>query len=91
LARDRVVHVPLTGEVDTHTLGQLGAAAIVLSFVTACDSKNEERAVAQAGDTSASALTPSNEEPVVNVYNCADYIDPVVLEKFTAETGIRVN
>ncbi len=27
---------------------------------------------------------------VVNVYNWTDYIDPAVLERFTAETGIRV-
>lgn len=30
------------------------------------------------------------QERVVNVYNWTDYIDPAVLEKFTAETGIRV-
>ena len=31
------------------------------------------------------------EEQVVNVYNWSDYIDPAMLEKFTAETGIKVN
>ena len=31
------------------------------------------------------------EEKVVNVYNWSDYIDPAVLEQFTAETGIKVN
>lgn len=30
------------------------------------------------------------QERVVNVYNWSDYIDPSVLEQFTAETGIRV-
>ncbi len=30
------------------------------------------------------------DEKVVNVYNWTDYIDPVALEKFTAETGIKV-
>ena len=29
-------------------------------------------------------------ERVVNVYNWSDYVDPAVLERFTAETGIRV-
>ena len=29
-------------------------------------------------------------ERVVNVYNWSDYVDPKVLERFTAETGIRV-
>jgi putrescine transport system substrate-binding protein len=30
------------------------------------------------------------EEPVVNIYNWSDYIDPTVLEDFTKETGIKV-
>jgi putrescine transport system substrate-binding protein len=30
------------------------------------------------------------QQPVVNVYNWTDYIDPAVIERFTAETGIRV-
>lgn len=35
--------------------------------------------------------TPAPAQPqVVNVYNWTDYIDPAVLERFTAETGIRV-
>jgi putrescine transport system substrate-binding protein len=30
------------------------------------------------------------EEKVLNIYNWTDYIDPAALEKFTAETGIKV-
>ena len=30
-------------------------------------------------------------EEVLNVYNWGDYINPAVLEKFTAETGIKIN
>ena len=30
------------------------------------------------------------QDKVVNVYNWTDYIDPAVLERFTAETGIKV-
>ena len=30
------------------------------------------------------------QEKILNVYNWTDYIDPAVLEKFTAETGIKV-
>ena len=30
------------------------------------------------------------QEKILNVYNWTDYIDPKVLEKFTAETGIRI-
>ncbi len=36
------------------------------------------------------ALTAHAQERVLNVYNWTDYIDPKVLERFTAETGIRV-
>ena len=37
------------------------------------------------------APVAAGEEQVVNVYNWSDYIDPAMLEKFTAETGIKVN
>lgn len=30
------------------------------------------------------------QEKVVHVYNWSDYIDPVILEDFTKETGIKV-
>ena len=36
------------------------------------------------------ASAPRAQEHVVNVYNWTDYIDPKVLERFTAETGIKV-
>ena len=39
----------------------------------------------------AAAAPASTEEKVVNVYNWSDYIDPAMLEEFTAETGIKVN
>ncbi len=29
-------------------------------------------------------------QPVLNIYNWSDYIDPYVVQRFTAETGIRV-
>ena len=35
-------------------------------------------------------LPAAAQERVVNVYNWTDYIDPRVLERFTAETGIKV-
>ncbi len=40
--------------------------------------------------TIASLGVASAQEKVVNVYNWSDYIDPKVLERFTAETGIKV-
>ena len=36
------------------------------------------------------AGTASADDKVVNIYNWSDYIDPDVLTKFTAETGIKV-
>ena len=38
----------------------------------------------------AALTTASAQEKVVNVYNWSDYIDPMVLEEFTKETGIKV-
>jgi putrescine transport system substrate-binding protein len=37
-------------------------------------------------------FTPAHPEPerVINFYNWSDYIDPAVLDSFTAETGIKV-
>ena len=41
---------------------------------------------------STTGARPSNDKgKIVNVYNWSDYIDPAMLEKFTAETGIKVN
>ena len=39
----------------------------------------------------AGLVAQAAEEPVLNVYNWADYIDPSILEDFEAEYGIRVN
>jgi putrescine transport system substrate-binding protein len=36
------------------------------------------------------ATPAAAQDKVVNIYNWSDYIDPAMLEKFTAETGIRV-
>lgn len=41
-----------------------------------------------AGATS--AMPAAAQDRVVNFYNWTDYIDPAVLERFTAETGIKV-
>jgi putrescine transport system substrate-binding protein len=36
------------------------------------------------------ATMAAADDKVVNIYNWSDYIDPAMLEKFTAETGIKV-
>jgi putrescine transport system substrate-binding protein len=41
--------------------------------------------------TTGARQPPIDTEKVVNVYNWANYIDPSLLERFTTETGIKVN
>ncbi len=63
-------------------LALAAAAAASISLVLAgCGRKEGEPAAGDAG---------AEKEKVVNVYNWSDYVDPAVLEKFTAETGILV-
>jgi putrescine transport system substrate-binding protein len=57
------------------------AAASISLVLAACGRKEGEPAAGDAG---------AEKEKVVNVYNWSDYVDPAVLEKFTAETGIRI-
>ena len=63
----------------------LAAGALLLS---ACggDSTGTDETSAPA----ASGEFPTTGTGVVNLYNWTDYIDPALLEKFTAETGIEV-
>jgi putrescine transport system substrate-binding protein len=47
---------------------------------------------AAAPTTAAAPQQPASDaEKIVNVYNWSDYIDKAMLEKFTQETGIKVN
>ncbi len=62
-----------------------GVIACVL-LLAGCGRKAEGPAA--AGEA---APVGAGEEPVLNVYNWSDYIDPAVIEQFTAETGIKVN
>jgi putrescine transport system substrate-binding protein len=59
---------------------------VVAATLVGCGKKPEE-----AAKTDAAPPPPAAEEQVVNVYNWSDYIDPANIEKFTAETGIKVN
>ena len=71
---------------------RLTALASIGILVAACGSKQAETPAAAAeGAATASAALDTDEEKVVNVYNWSDYIEPTVLEGFTAETGIKVN
>ncbi len=60
---------------------------LAATSLAGCGKKAEEAAAPDA----AQAPVAAGEEQVVNVYNWSDYIDPAMLEKFTAETGIKVN
>jgi putrescine transport system substrate-binding protein len=64
-------------------------AGLVAAVALAACGKKPEQAPADAAQAPAAA--PAAEEKVVNVYNWSDYIDPAMLEQFTAETGIKVN
>jgi putrescine transport system substrate-binding protein len=65
--------------------GLVAALALV-----GCGKKQESaQQTADAGKAPAAAATA--EEKVVNVFNWSDYIDPKMVEQFTAETGIKVN
>jgi putrescine transport system substrate-binding protein len=62
---------------------------LAATSLAACGKKAEQDAAAT--QEAAQAPVAAGEEQVVNVYNWSDYIDPAMLEKFTAETGIKVN
>jgi putrescine transport system substrate-binding protein len=71
-------------------LRQLAALAAFCTLLAACGSKPAD--TAKPADAAAPAgQYDTDEEKVVNVYNWSDYIEPTVLEAFTAETGIKVN
>jgi putrescine transport system substrate-binding protein len=63
------------------------ACLVIALLLAACGDKHP-----QPGGTEvvAAAKAPDTEN-VINVYNWSDYIEPAVLEKFTEETGIKVN
>jgi putrescine transport system substrate-binding protein len=65
---------------------------VAVTTLFGCGKKQEEAApAADSAPAPAAAAPVSSEEKVVNVFNWSDYIDPAMLEKFTAETGIKVN
>ena len=69
-----------------------GLAGLVAAVALVGCGKKQEQAAPAAGTASEPAVAAAPaEEKVVNVYNWSDYIDPKMLEKFTAETGIKVN
>src|SRR6188474_1890222 len=71
---------------------RLGLVSLLAATALVGCGKKEEAPPADAAAGGAAAPAAAGaEEKVVNVYNWSDYIDPAMLEKFTAETGIKVN
>jgi putrescine transport system substrate-binding protein len=64
------------------------AATALVVLLAACGSKTAD--TAKPAEAAAPTID-TDAEKVVNVYNWSDYIEPSVLEAFTAETGIKVN
>jgi putrescine transport system substrate-binding protein len=62
----------------------------VLLLVVACDHRTEQQSTDTRASGRSSVAASTTGERVVHVYNWFDYIDPAMLEKFTAETAIRV-
>jgi putrescine transport system substrate-binding protein len=64
------------------------AAALLLA---ACGEGQGPTTPAASAAAPSATVALADDQSVVNVYNWFDYIEPSVLEKFTAETGIKVN
>src|SRR6187455_1741784 len=62
------------------------AVVLIVLTSTACGGGPGQDAASRSTARNAS----TSEERIVNVYNWFDYIDPAMLEKFTATTGIKV-
>jgi putrescine transport system substrate-binding protein len=61
---------------------------VLVGLVAACGIGDEQRSTGPAAPEP--LKTASSNGNVVHVYNWVDYIEPALLEKFTAETGIKV-
>jgi putrescine transport system substrate-binding protein len=67
------------------------AGLVVMAALAGCGKKQEPATPAATDSATPPPAEAPAEEKVVNVYNWSDYIDPAMLEKFTEETGIKVN
>lgn len=60
-------------------------------LLTACGGESTTGGAAPTGDaTAAAGAFPTSGTGEVHLYNWTDYIDPALLDRFTAETGINV-
>ena len=63
----------------------IAVLSFALLLVAACGNREEQQRTAD-GDTP-TVLASSGDAKVVHIYNWVDYIEPTLLEKFTAETA----
>lgn len=59
-------------------------------FLSACGGETTATEDAPSAPVVAAGEFPTSGSGVLNLYNWTDYIDPALLDKFTAETGIEV-
>jgi spermidine/putrescine transport system substrate-binding protein len=72
----------------TYFAALAAAGALLLS---ACGGESTATSeTATPAETAAASEFPTSGSGVVNLYNWTDYIDPELLDKFEAETGIEV-
>jgi putrescine transport system substrate-binding protein len=79
-----------TGNLQMKFTTRAGLAGLVAALAMVGCGKKQDTAQPAADAGKAPAAAPT-EEKVVNVFNWSDYVDPKMLEQFTAETGIKVN
>ena len=77
------------GEKTMRTTSTAALSCIFGVLVAACGT-GDQGGVGLEAEARPAALAFSAQSDVVHVYNWVDYIEPALLEKFTAETGIKV-
>jgi putrescine transport system substrate-binding protein len=78
-------------EVPTTRRAFAGALVALTALVAACGGGDRKPAAEAPAAGAAPAAAGPAEEKVLNVYNWSDYIAPDTIQKFEAETGIKVN
>ena len=68
-------------------ISRLTTAGVIACAVLLAGCGRKAEGPAAGGEAAAAG----GEEKVLNVYNWSDYVDPAIIEQFTAETGIKVN
>ena len=65
----------------------IAVLSFALLLAAACGNGNREEQQRTADGDTPTVLASSGDAKVVHIYNWVDYIEPTLLEKFTAETA----